>query len=43
MKRGRLEWKEKKCRKERVVLVPANPDNLESNKEAEEGGSMLVA
>ena len=43
MKRGRLEWKEKKYRKERVDLVPANPDNLESNKEAGGGGSMLVA
>ena len=26
--------REKKCRKERVGSVPANPDNLESNKEA---------
>ena len=26
--------KRKKCRKERVVSVAANPDNLESNKEA---------
>ena len=30
----RLGWKEEKCRKERVGPVAANPDNLESNKEA---------
>ena len=29
--------KRKKCRKERVGSVAANPDNLESNKEAEGG------
>ena len=29
--------KRKKCRKERVNSVAANPDNLESNKEAEGG------
>ena len=27
-------WKVKKCRKERVGSVAANPDNLGSNKEA---------
>ena len=32
-KRGRHGWKEKKCKKERVGPVAANPDNLESNKE----------
>ena len=31
--------KRKKCRKERVGPVAANPDNLESNKEAEGGGT----
>ena len=35
---GNLGGKNKKCRKERVAPVAANPDNLESNKEAE-GGS----
>ena len=30
--------KRKKCRKERVGSVAANPDNLESNKEAGGGG-----
>ena len=29
--------REKKCRKERAGLVAANPDNLESTKEAEGG------
>ena len=29
--------REKKCRKERFSSVAANPDNLESNKEAGEG------
>ena len=33
-KRGRHGWNEKKCREERVGSVAANPDNLESNKEA---------
>ena len=33
--------KRKKCRKERVGSVAANPDNLESNKEA--GGGVLSA
>ena len=32
-----LDGKRKKCRKERVGPVAANPDNLESNKEAVEG------
>ena len=35
---GDLDGKIKKCRKERVGPVAANPDNLESNKEAG-GGS----
>ena len=35
--RGHLDRKRKKCRKERVGPVAANPDNLESNKEAEGG------
>ena len=34
---GDLGGKRKKCRKERVGPVAANPDNLESNKEAEGG------
>ena len=34
---GDLGGKRKKCRKERVGLVAANPDNLESNKEAGRG------
>ena len=34
---GRLGWKEEKCRKERVGSVAGNPDNLESNREAEGG------
>ena len=34
----RHRWKRKKCRKERVGSVAANPDNLESNKEAGGGG-----
>ena len=34
---GDLDGKRKKCRKERVGPVAANPDNLESNKEAGEG------
>ena len=33
----------KKCRKERVGSVPANPDNLESNKEAEGKHKVLRA
>ena len=33
-KRGRHRWKAKKNRKERVGSVAADPDNLESNKEA---------
>ena len=35
---GDLGGKRKKCRKERVGPVAANPDSLESNKEAEGGG-----
>ena len=31
---GRLGWKEEKCRKQRVGPLAANPDNIESNKEA---------
>ena len=31
--------KRKKCRKERIGSAPANPDNLESNKEAGGGGT----
>ena len=31
---GDLGGKKKKCRKERIGPVAANPDNLESNKEA---------
>ena len=34
---GDLDAKRKKCKKERVGPVAANPDNLESNKEAGEG------
>ena len=34
---GDLGGKRKKCKKERVGPVAANPDNLESNKEAEGG------
>ena len=34
---GDLCGKKKKCRKERIGSVAANPDNLESNKEAEGG------
>ena len=34
---GDLEGKRKECRKERVGSVAANPDNLESNKEARGG------
>ena len=37
---GDLGGKRKKCRKERVGPVAANPDNLESNKEA--GGEHRV-
>ena len=36
---GDLIGKRKKCRKERVGSVAANPDNLESNKEAGGGGT----
>ena len=36
---GDLGGKRKKCRKERVSPVAANPDNLESNKEAGGGGA----
>ena len=32
-----MDGKRKICRKERVGPVAANPDNLESNKEASEG------
>ena len=32
-----MDGKGKKCRKERVASVAANPDNLGSNKEAEVG------
>ena len=32
--------REKKCRKERIGPVAANPDNIESNKEA--GGGLRV-
>ena len=36
--RGDLGGKRKKCTEERVGPVAANPDNIESNKEAGEGG-----
>ena len=36
---GDLGGKRKKCRNERVGPVAANPDNLESNKEAAGGRS----
>ena len=34
---GDLSGKRKNCRKEKVSPVAVDPDNLESNKEAEEG------
>ena len=40
---GDLGGKRKKCRKERVGSVAANPDNLESNKEAEGEHKVLRA
>ena len=39
----RVGGKRKKCRKERVGSVAANPDNLESNKEAEGEHKVLRA
>ena len=41
--RGDTGGKRKKCRKERVGSVAANPDNLESNKEAGGGHKVLRA